>query len=151
MTIKSLSHAQAIIFLSANKHKWHVICITNSDKLVPKDIQSYSKSYLNLVFDDIDCQLGNYILPSKVDVEKALDYCKGKDNIIVTCFSGTTRSPALVYAINCKRDYPTIAINSITQSCHPNRLIIRYASEILQDAEVFDVYEDWAKPDKFVV
>lgn len=137
-------------FITLNSQQWHVICITGSGQLMPQLIQKHAKTYLHLIFDDIDCPLSNYIMPSIVDVKSAIEYAKDKTNLIVCCEWGHSRSKAIAYAIECQRcGNPKVASKLFQPQDFPNKMIVKFAASLLGDKKILDVYNDWIIPKTF--
>jgi predicted protein tyrosine phosphatase len=130
--------------LRFDRNKWDVICIRNSDAVIPQHIRMCSRNFLELTFDDIDCPLASYIMPSKSDVKRALDFKSNK--LIVACYSGNTRSTAIAYVIKCKQcGDPSHAITMLSPNDYPNRKVIEYGAELLEDKRILKVYNNWIK------
>src|SRR5579859_94267 len=144
MEIRFFTHLAAENFLSFNADIWDSIVIINSGSLVSQNISAYSRSTLTLLFDDIDCPFPPYVIPNKQDVEKALEFSIGKEKLLVTCVSGTTRCTAIGYVVKCKECPPKKAITLLKKRMHhPNRMVIRFGADILGNEEVFTVYDDY--------
>lgn len=145
MEIQIHSHMRAENFLNLNPQEWDVICITNSDALVPKEIQRYSKSYLHVIFDDIDYNLESYVPPLRIDVQRSLDYSVDKKKLLVSCVNGFSRSAAIAYAVKCKEcKDPREALKIFIRGRdYPNRMVVKYAAEILGDDNIYSVFQEW--------
>ena len=98
-------------------------------------------SMLVLKFDD--CWDGSQgVVPTVEDVKKALEWSEGKDNIVVHCSAGITRSSAIAYVIYCKKLGVADAIENIDFRKHaPNHLIVKIGADILGDPLIESEFE----------
>lgn len=147
--IQSLMSAEA--FLTFNPNKWDVIWVRNSDAFVPERARQSAKRFLELVFDDIDFPLASYIMPSRGDVQQALEFCEHSHDLICCCQNGISRSAALAYVCQCTRVDPAEAIKGLTVYRHyPNRRVVQIASMFLHNHEIYKVYEEWLPEPYFI-
>jgi len=145
MDVKIFSHRAACAWIRERPNVYDVIFITNADGTqVPLMVRINARSHINLVFDDIDCPMETYTVPSKEDVARALEFSENKNNIIVTCAGGMSRSAAIAYVILAKRIGAEQAIKLLVPlQHHPNRQIISLAKELLADSSIYKVYNSW--------
>lgn len=93
----------------------------------------FAKSHEILYFDDYVKPTIGRTLATKEDINKALKFAEGKDDIIVACAAGISRSSAIAYTIARTRASKEEALKIIDINKHwPNRHIISLAEEILK-------------------
>ena len=80
--------------------------------------------------------------PSYINVKNILDWTKDKckENIVVHCSMGISRSSAIAYLINYQRmKKANDAIELLNPNCHaPNKLICRHGVTYFGNTEIFD-------------
>lgn len=100
-------------------------------------------SLCSVIFDDISEPMAGagYRLPKEKDIEKVLQWAKDKENILVHCSAGISRSSAIAYLIECTRIPPCEAVKILKPGIHyPNRLMVKIGSEILGNPEIYEVF-----------
>jgi predicted protein tyrosine phosphatase len=141
------SHSNAATFLSLNAGVWDVICILNSDQPPDQNIKEDARTYLGLVFDDVDYQYNNYIAPSLIDVTRAIHFGIHKKRLLITCATGDTRSATLAYIMRCLMLTPAEALRTFNpQHHHLNQLIIEYGAHVLQTPDIIKCWQTWRIP-----
>lgn len=92
----------------------------------------YSKTYEVLRFHDFDKPCPGYVLASKEDIQKALEYAKDKDELIVACAAGISRSSAMAYVIARSEAPPEEAVTILDIERHwPNRHVLACGNTVL--------------------
>lgn len=146
--VKIISHLAGENLLTNNPGKWHTVAVVNGGHRLFDQIAINSKSYCLLCFDDIDYPMSHYIMPNIEHVREALEFCKGKNPVMFTCHGGTTRSAALAYVCMCQVMSPKEAMRIFTHGRHyPNRCIIKYGAKLLNDDDIYNVYDAWIEKD----
>lgn len=142
MIIASREHSKDLV---RNKpDHYNVISIVEPDVQVPNEIQECSKSYFSVKFHDVEYQRSGATVPDKGQVQDAIEWGKDKDNLIVACLAGISRSAAIAYLIQCAKEKdPKSALKVLEKKHYPNYLIVRLGSEILNDSSIFREYENW--------
>ncbi len=138
--------------LSMKPKELDTIVITNPNWLVPECVKELAKDYLHLEFNDVSTVVlethphnrENY--PPKLEhVKKALEWSKDKDNILVCCHAGISRSSATALLIAVREWGLKEAFHILTPGWHhPNRLILKIGSEILAQP-IYESYMKWRK------
>lgn len=144
--------------LKLRKESLPVILI-GRDKGTDKFITKYATDILHLDFDDILINgkltatlerlkeledKSRIILPKKEHIELVLEWTANKNRFIVCCHAGISRSAALAYIIMCNYVSPIEAVKLWDKERHyPNDLIIRLGSQVLNNHEIWTVYQDW--------
>jgi len=94
-------------------------------------------SMLVLKFDDCFEKSHGGALATENDVKKALEWAKGKNDILVHCLAGISRSSAMAYIIGCQRMVPGVALKFLNFNIHsPNPLIVWLGSKIIGNPEI---------------
>lgn len=128
---------------------WNVISIRSPDEKNGKEPIDFAikkcKDILILEFDDIQNHIDGYTKPTKEPIVKAINWAKDKQDILVHCHAGISRSSAMAYLICCDRyKDPSKAIKILDPKYHwPNTLIVKLGSEILNNKEVWKTFIDW--------
>ena len=144
--MKILSEANAVQEIKENPDKWNVISIRDSNrKYSPIDeIQNLCKEILKLDFDDVfsDKYQNSYQkLATLEDIEKIIRFSEGKDNLLVHCFAGVSRSSAVAYIIRCTKENPWDAIQKLSMEDHlPNDYIVRLGAKLLQNKDILNAF-----------
>jgi len=150
MRIKILGHARVAKFLEQNPNQFDVIFISdprNSYAIEGSEkIPKLAKEICNLFFYDlISAGKDTFPGPSQEDIEKALAFAKGRENLLVSCQAGISRSSATAYVIKAAETNPIDALDILDKSMHlPNDFIIYHGSNIL-NLNLTDVINKWKK------
>lgn len=126
-------------------HKFNVISILEPNMEPPDEIKKFAKEYIPLNFHDIEYERTPYVHPTEDHVRAALDWGKDRDDLIVACQAGISRSSAIAYLIECGRvAHPRLATAILTPlRHHPNQLIVKLGSKILKNQTILDEYYKW--------
>lgn len=146
MNIKIAGHREAVyrlkddpvdtIMISSPKNFFRVA----SSAAIP----TFAKSCLQLAFDDLDFPRPGYVLCNKDHLQQAFDFAKGKDEILVTCAVGVSRSSAVAYVLACVADSPREALKILDPGVHdPNLLIVKLGAEMLKKPEMVEEILKW--------
>jgi len=124
---------------------YSIISILEPGLEVPTEVSQFSKAFLPLWFLDTEYAREGHIHPTIEHVESALTWSEGKENIVVACHAGISRSSAIAYLIQCKREHhPRLALKVLEpRRHHPNSLIVKHGSEILKEKAVLEEYYKW--------
>lgn len=129
-----------------NPGRYNIISILEPDvPEAPEEIRNYSNNFLPLVFHDIEYVRDGYSEPKIEHVQEALSWAEGKDELVVACLAGISRSSAIAYLVQCTREYhPRLALKILTPlRHHPNSLIVKLGAEILKNSDIVDEYYRW--------
>lgn len=119
-----------------------IMIVDNKKNLAEIDyisIITCAKDFLMLNFADISHPVGGYRLASKDQINKAIDWCKGKKSIIVCCGGGQARSPALAYVLktyDCGDAREAMKV--IGRNQYPTGHVIEIGAEVLNKPEMID-------------
>ncbi len=148
MNITICGHAKAVKILELSPNQLDVIFISNPDDKygvsTSEKIPLLTKEFCCLLFHDISFDRGSLTPPNQTDIEKALDFAKGRNDLIVTCQAGISRSSATAYVIQAAELGAIDALNVLDLNIHfPNDLIIEHGSKILNNPELIDAMKKW--------
>lgn len=147
MNIFIKSHHSIQGLLKKYYRKLDVVLFTDPGYDVPKYIETHANELLHLSLHDVNKDASKdskIISPKKEDVEKILNWAKGRKNIACCCHAGISRSSAAAYLIVCQEVGVPEALKRIKLHKHrPNKLIVHYGSQILNNNEVWTAFEKW--------
>lgn len=128
-----------------NPGKYNIISIIEPDIKVPREVKEFAKDYLVLSFYDIEyAREDGFQGPTKEHVAKALSWAENKDDLVVACAAGISRSSAIAYLIQCTREpHPKLATGVWRSNHYPNGLIVKLGAELLEDKRILDEYHNW--------
>jgi predicted protein tyrosine phosphatase len=135
----------------------HVISIRDfRDKTAPVDkVASLCLSMLILRFNDLDDVHLNHLstsdlvknglhYPERGHIEAALDYAKDKQELLIHCAAGVSRSSAVAYLIACSRVGTMEALRVLDSLFHwPNNRVVRLGAEIMDNPEIKQTIKKW--------
>jgi predicted protein tyrosine phosphatase len=147
----------AAIEVKKRPHALHVISIRDyRDKTAPVDkVAGLCLSMLVLRFNDLDdvrlshlstADLAKHGLhyPERGHIEAALDYAKDKQELLIHCAAGVSRSSAVAYLIACSRVGTMEALKVLDSLFHwPNNRVVRLGAEIMGDSEIEQTIKKW--------
>src|SRR5262245_52675635 len=94
-----------------------------------------ARRVLHLQFDDITTRFPDLKHPVVEDVQEALDWASGSEDLIVACHAGVSRSSALAYVLRSRDWSPSQAVKILERGIHsPNRLIVEIGAKLLANA-----------------
>ena len=141
MNIKILSRTKILDICGANPNKFDTITIVESvlnlyDSNRIEQIQWLSKSNLTLTFDDVTSALKygtiEYMLAKKEDVVAAIEFARDKDELLVACAAGVSRSSAIAYIMLRTKHSVEDSIAQLNFNKHwPNNHILKLGEDII--------------------
>ena len=144
--MKILSQEDAVKEIKENPGTWNVISIRDShSRYCPVDeIRHQCKDLLKVYFDDVysDKYKNSYQkLATLDDIENILKFAEKKDNVLVHCFAGVSRSSAVAYIICCVKENPWEAIQKLSLEDHlPNDYVVRLGAKLLENKDIWDAF-----------
>lgn len=139
-----MSHSEAAKELKIAPDEIAVICITDNGATPDQEIVSNAYVLLHLEFADADFARAGTKIPTKEDVQKAIDFAKEHGDVWVCCHAGVSRSAAMAYVIECMQVHPAMAVNIWNKKRHsPNRMIVRLGGEILNNPNIEKYHTKW--------
>lgn len=148
MQITIAGHRRASEILEAAPNELDVIFISSPDAVYAVEgsakIEGLAKECCTLLFNDISVPRGEMIPAKREDVQRALDFAKGKDKILISCQAGVSRSSAIAYLVAAQEVGITEAFNVLNPVVHmPNSLIVRHGAFILGEPDIVDLMDRW--------
>lgn len=148
MEITIAGHRRAAEILEASPNQIDVIFISSPDAVYAVEgsskIEGLAKECCTLLFNDVSQPIGNKVTAKKEDVQKALDFAKNKEKILVSCQAGVSRSAAIAYLIAAQEAGVNEAFSVLNPEVHmPNSLIIRHGAFILNNPDMMDLMDRW--------
>ena len=149
MKIQIMGHRRLAALLAGTKEKKHdVIMISTPDDFfaIPgsNTIPELARNCLKLPFNDISVVREGYVAPSEDHVRQALEFAKGKDELIVACQAGISRSSAIAYVIKAAEVGPIEALEVLDPDVHqPNLLVIKAAAKVLNRPDMVELMLIW--------
>jgi len=128
---------------------FNIVSIRSSDISPAKyDVfDKYRSNYRDIIiecFDDIKAPQDGFITPMKEHIRRILKWAMDKENIVVHCTAGISRSSAIAYLIACQMSSPKQALKVFDPLKHcPNRLILNIGVEVLGDESILSEYLKW--------
>ena len=87
--------------------------------------------------------------PTTEDIRSILEWSKDKQEIVVHCAAGVSRSSAVGYVIACSEMEPREALKVLNPALHsPLPWIVQLGSEILSKPEMIDCLISWTLQEK---
>ena len=145
MQTEICGHADVHALLDEDPRNRDLILITNPG-YVPfgDEVLRLARRVLHLQFDDIAATFPDMHPPTSADVQRALDWAAGSEDLVVACHAGISRSSALAYVIRSRDWSPSQAVQILTRGLHsPNRLIVDLGAKLLGNPLVWSTYESW--------
>lgn len=149
------SHEGALALAREQPQHYDLIFITSPHMPFPVEgcdrILELARSGLLLQFDDVDGDLEGLVAPQRAHVAAALDWARGKDNFLIACRAGISRSSATAVVIRASQSTAVEALDVLTPGMHyPNPLIIRHGEEILGKHGLSDAVREWKRMRGFI-
>ena len=145
MNISILSLQECINEITINGTSDSIVSIRSMNMPIKEyeDIDLYKKINDSKViietFDDVERRDKYYKLASKKQVQNILDWSMDKDNIIVHCTAGVSRSSAIAYLIACKKlNDHTLAVDYLNFNLHnPNLYVVQLGAILLGNHNIY--------------
>ena len=148
MDITICGHRRAAEILSESPNQLDIIFITSPDAPFAvagaDSIPGLAREICEIRFHDVSQQIAHLNPPDRHHVQKALDFAKGRDKLIVACQAGISRSSATAYVIQASEVGSKEALKILDPAVHnPNAAVIRHGSVILDDPEMIWIVNEW--------
>lgn len=154
MNIKILSHNNALQEVKSHSKEYNVIFITNPGDPFYRpemhDLVIHAKKSLVCQFQDIELERYDPAStnwkagPQKEHIQAIIEFAKDKDNLIVCCHAGISRSSASAFVIACSKEDPKEAVKVLDKRKHdPNVSVVKYGSELLNKPEMVEVIKQF--------
>ena len=149
MKIRIKNLDDVIELVKAGKNSFSIVSIrsTNIPHEEYEPIDELSKNYnsiLAVYFDDVEFPEDPYQMATEDQIRQILDWTKDKDDILVHCTAGVSRSSAVAYLIACSKVGISAAIKVLNYWLHdPNKHVLKLGAIILNDNEVYNSVVRW--------
>lgn len=143
-----MSMGKASATVKEKPDTYDVVSIRNTNRSYSdyKTISQKAKDCCEVYFDDVwlkKHELRGYKLATRKQIKDILKWAKGKDQLIVHCKMGKSRSSAVAYLIACMENDPERAITILDKHFHlPNEWIVELGADILGNPKIWDVFAD---------
>ena len=95
-------------------------------------------SIISVTFDDVERDEPGYITPDEKQIRDILDWAKDKNNIVVHCTAGISRSSAIAYLIACTKMPKEQAIKYLNFTLHcSNHYVVNLGALVLNNINVY--------------
>lgn len=148
MNITICGHRKAARILADKPGHYDVIMISSPDSFFGVEgsdtIIKNAKSYKLLAFHDISVVREGMHPPEQHHIEEALEFAKDKEELIVCCQAGISRSSATAYVIKAREvgEFEALAILD-PHVHHPNGMIVKLGSQILKKPDMVEFVHIW--------
>jgi len=124
--------------LTEKPNFYNVILIASSDWEI-FDLEPLCKDYLTVYFSDVITS-EREDAPQLEQVKEAIEWGLDKDNLLISCAAGISRSPAIAYLINSQLFDDGLSAIDVNKH-RPNQLILHYGNQILGKNVASKVYD----------
>lgn len=150
MKIQIAGHRDAARIVEEAPGQFDVVFITSPHEpyAVPGSatIAERSRSILMLQFDDIEGPADGYLHPRAQHVKEVLAWIGDKDNLLVSCQMGISRSSAMAVIIMASRGSLVDALSILQPEIHhPNPLLIEIGEAVLGKAGLVELVLEWKR------
>lgn len=106
-------------------------------------IECLAKNCCTLLFNDVTVLRKENYPPKIEDVQKALEFTKDKDRVLISCQAGISRSSAIAYLVAVQKVGVVQAFKILNSMHIPNNLIIKYGATIFNKPQIIDLMDSW--------
>jgi predicted protein tyrosine phosphatase len=142
MEIHIFSHDHAWKFARRAPKQYDVIIVSNRADDYPLDLHEVCNDVLKLTFHDVDHDESPYRMPQLEDVQRGLEWARGRSKIISACQAGISRSSALAFLCKLQECGDVQEAATVWRMGYhwPNKRIIELGAQLLQQPQALDVY-----------
>ena len=112
-----------------------------------EDFEQFRDCYKDIIveaFDDIEKPRTGLVLPSMAQIRRILEWSHGKDDFLIHCTAGISRSSAIAYLIKCMESSPETAVQILDKKIHyPNLCVVRLGSEFLGNRQIYRTIKEF--------
>jgi hypothetical protein len=113
-----------------------------------REVVDKSKNKLVLLFTDAEEEEEGFmvVLPTRAQIEQAINFAKGKENLVVSCSAGISRSAATALVIAVQRNGLDKGFSILDPELHwPNLLVVRHGADIIGQPDLVRQATAWKK------
>src|SRR5262252_5539484 len=130
--------------LSSRPKGLDAIIITDPHWPVPPYVPDLANDYLHMRFVDTP-DPANPQCPTVEHVREMLEWAAGRNNLLICCHAGVSRSSATALLIASREVGMEEGFGVLVPGLHhPNRLILKHGSALL-GLPVYETYKEWRK------
>jgi predicted protein tyrosine phosphatase len=150
MKIQIAGHREAARLVEDAPGQFDVVFITSPHDpyaVAGSDtIAGRARSFLMLQFDDIEGPADGYVHPHPLHVKEVLVWTGDKDNLLVSCQMGISRSSAMAVIIMASRSSLVDALAILQPEVHrPNPLLIEIGEAVLGKPGLVESVVEWKR------
>jgi len=152
MKIRIMGQTALKELMKAEPKKHDVLHYTNSDAAPTQEVKDFANDWFHIAADDIDHYgFKMHFPPTAKNIADALDWSKGKTELVVACHAGISRSSATAYLIAARALGSEWALDILKKGYHyPNRLIVYIGSKLLKDDKIWERFVGWQKEHNYM-
>jgi len=144
MIVEIRNYLAASYLLETEPQLWSAIVILDWQFTASDFVGQHTAEHLVLRFDDITTPRDGKHMVDEKSLQRAFDFASNKEQLIVSCRAGQSRSAALAFAICFQYNGPAAANQLLNPTRHkPNRRIIELASRFVDDPTFLSVFQRW--------
>lgn len=137
-------YAAASLLLEREPKRWHALVLIDSGKQATDFVEAHAVTNLVLRFDDVEEPRPNTLSPTVHQIAQALEFARGKGQLLVSCRAGRGRSVALAYLITYRARGAAAALALLDPTRHrPNRLVVSLGDTLLDTPGALTAFDDW--------
>lgn len=146
--IEIYSLTKVLILIATKKTNYNIVSIRDPEDAdeIHQIFKRYKENYQSVfpaIFDDIQFAIKGYTAPDEGKIKDILEWSRNKNNLLVHCNAGISRSSAIAYLIACTQKEPAEAIKVLDPAMHwPNRLIVEIGSKVLGNPEIIQTLNE---------
>lgn len=148
MEVTILGHRKAVELMEEFPNQLDIIFISSPDGrfsvMNSFRIPELAKEICEILYHDVEFSIAHMDPPKIYHVQKALDFAKGRDKLIVACQAGISRSSATAYVVKTAEVGPVEALKVLNPKVHqPNMAVVRHGADILNEPDMVHLVQEW--------
>ena len=144
MNIIIRNYLSGSYLLESEPNTWNAIIILDSSVTPTSFVSAHTVNHLYLMFDDIVSEIQGKKSPTLNHIHQAIAFAKDKENLMICCRAGQSRSAAIAFLISHNFDGHESAYQLLDPKRHaPNSLIINLGIGLIDDPTVIHTYRRW--------
>lgn len=148
MEVTICGHRRAVEILEASPNQLDIIFISSPDGRFSVTnsfrIPELARECCEILYHDVTQSIAHMDPPKRYHVQKALDFAKGRDKLIVACQAGISRSSATAYVVQAATVGLVEALKVLDPKIHsPNLAVVKHGADILNEPDMMDIISQW--------